>query len=470
MQKPMIIKVPIDQKGSVFISVVAFITLITIAMGGFLGVARNIVNQEVGELNDNKAFLAAESGLTLGTRAVLTQYGSFGFASQSDIFGTSLRGPNAINEINVTVNIEVDGTEVTVTSIAENSSLLFYKKKISWKMQMIPLMSNSGDYAVYLDNAYQLGGNTKGIRKMDWDGPAHFNTALQLGNPGNGNETHFNGPVTLFNIDPSTNQQVFDPNNGTGHFNNDYRYGVGGGSGNWDSEFLGTYDPHSQKIVSTLDTTGKFDLTLNNADSNLTLGVNSGVPYFQYKNIAGNTVTVPYDSNTNVKLHIVNKGVAVSGSVKGKVLLYTDPGKDIYLPGDLTYADFSTSSFSDTTTATNSGYGMKSANVLALYSGADLAVSQGTHYITAQLFATTTAQSTLSFESDKKNKTTFNIFGTLAVNGFWDSKQGNDQATIIQRWDRRGVTAPGLGFTSIDQSGNAVYTAIYSAWIETNVI
>ena len=470
MQKPMIKKILSAQKGSVFISVVAFITLITIALGGFLGVARNIVNQEVGELNDDKAFLAAESGLTLGARAVLTQYGSFSFGSQSDIFGASLRGPHAIDGMNVTVNIVVDGTDVTVTSIAENPSLLLYKKKISWIMRMIPLKSNSGNYAVYLDNAYQLGGNTMGIRKMDWDGPAHFNTALQLGNPGKGNETHFNGPVTLFNIDPSTNLQVFDPNNGTGHFDNDYRYGVGGGSGDWDSEFSGTYDPHSQKMVSTLDTTGKFDLTLNSADSTLTLGVNAGAPYFQYKNIAGSTVTVPYDSNANVKLHVVNKGVAVSGSVKGKVLLYTDPGKDIYLPGDLTYADFSTSSFSDTSTATNSGYGMKSINVVGLYSGADLVVSQGTHNITAQLFATAAAEATLRFESDKKNKTTFKLFGTLAVNGFWDSKQGNDQATIIQRWDRRSMAAPGLGFTSIDQSGKVVYTVIYSAWIETNVI
>jgi hypothetical protein len=470
MQKPQIVFAHVSQKGSVLVAVIAFITLMTIAMGGFLGVARNVVNQEVGEHNDDKAFLAAESGLTLGSRAVLAQYGTFGFASQSDMFGASLRGANAIDEMDVTVNIVVNGTTVTVTSTAKNPSLLMYKKSVKWTMHMIPLVSNSGQYAVYLDNAYQFGGNTKGIRKMDWDGPAHFNTALQLGNPGNGNETHFNGPVTLFNINPSTNLQVFDPNNGTGHFSNDYRYGVGGGSGNWDSEFLGTYNPHSQKIVPTLNTTNEIDLTLNAADSNLTLGINSGIPYFQYKNTSGNVATVSYDPNTNVKLHVVNKGVAVSGSVTGKVLIYTDPGKNIYLPGNLTYADFSTNSFSSPDPATNSGYGMNSPHVMGLYSGADFVVAQGTHYITAQLFATTTTESTLRFESDKKNKTNFNLFGTLAVNGFWDTKQGNDQATFKQLWDRRALAAPGLGFTSLDQFGNVVYTSNNSDWTEENTV
>jgi hypothetical protein len=414
--------------------------------------------------------LAAESGLMLGSRAVLTQYGTFGFVSQSDMFGALLKGANAIDEMDVVVNIDVDGTTVTVSSIANNPSLLMYKKNVQWKMHMVPLTYNSGQYAVYLDNAYQLGGNTKGIRKMDWDGPAHFNTALQLGNPGGGNETHFNGPVTLFNIDPSTNLEVFDPNNGTGHFGNDYRYGVEGGSGDWDSEFLGTYDPFSQKIVSTLNATNVIDLSLNAADTNVTLGLSAGVPYFRYRNNAGNLITVNYDPGIDLKLHVVNKGVAVSGSVTGKVLIYTDPGKNIYLPGDLTYADFSTASFSNPDPATNAGYGMNSSNVVALYSGADLVVSEGTHYITGQLFATTTAESTLSFESDKKNKTKFSLFGTLAANGFWDSKQGNDQATFNQLWDRRALSAPGLGFNTLNQSGNVVYTAIYSDWVEENTV
>jgi hypothetical protein len=202
----------------------------------------------------------------------------------------------------------------------------------------------------------------------------------------------------------------------------------------------------------------------------VTLGLNAGVPYFRYRNNAGNLTTVNYDPNTEVKLHIVNKGVAVSGSVTGRVLIYTDPGKDIYLPGNLTYADFSTTSFSNPDPATNSGYGMNSSNVMGLYSGANVVVAEGTHYVTAQLFATTTTESTLQFESDKKNKTGFYLFGTLAVNGFWDNKQGNDQATFSQLWDRRALAAPGLGFNTIDQSGSVVHTAIYSDWVEENTV
>jgi hypothetical protein len=107
-----------------------------------------------------------------------------------------------------------------------------------------------GSYGVYMDNAYVLGGNTKGIRKRDFDGPIHSNTAIDLGNPGGGNECHFNSPVTVHNINPSTNQSVVDSSHGIGHYGNDYRFGVEGGSGVWDDEFQSTYNPNSTVIVA----------------------------------------------------------------------------------------------------------------------------------------------------------------------------------------------------------------------------
>lgn len=460
-----------SQSGSALAMVVPLTIIIAIGITGYLGMARNSANQEEKETNDDKAFMAAESGLLLGSQMVLSKYQPTGFVSQADIFGTALRGANAVNGMDVTVNISVSGSTVTVTSIARNAALTDYKKEISRIMNMAVGSISSGAYGVYLDNAYRLGGNTKGIRKMDWDGPAHFNTAIQLGNPGKGNENHFNSPVSLYNIDPATNLSVYDASHGTGHFGNDYRYGVEGGSGNWDEEFTATYDPHSAKMETTLDTTGKIDVSLNASDSNLVFGVSSGTPFYKYKKSTGTDTTVTYDTVGNVKLHIVNKGLAVSGSVKGKVSVYTDSGKNIAIPGNLTYADFSDTSFQSTNKATNSGYGLSGANILGLYSGGDYIVPEGTHYVTGQLYAVKSDAATLNFLTDQKNKTKFHLFGTLAVKGFWDSKQGNNQATFQQLWDRRSLFAPGLSLKKVDNLGNPIVTCTctYSGWNESNV-
>lgn len=460
-----------SKNGSTLTTVVPLTVIMAIGIAGYLGMARNSVNQEINETNNDKAFMAAESGLLLGSQMVLSRYQPTGFASQTDIFGSTLRGANALNEMDVTVNIAVNGATVTVTSIAENPALINDKKVISRTMNMTIGSISSGAYGVYLDNAYQLGGNTKGIRKMDWDGPAHFNTALKLGNPGKGNETHFNSPVSLYNINPATNLSVYIASNGTGHFGNDYRYGVEGGSGDWDAEFAATYDPLSTRIVTTVDTAGRVDLSLNAGDSSLVFGVNSGTPFYRYKKASGTDTTVNYDPAGNVKLHIVNKGIAVSGSVKGKVSVYTDTGKNIAIPGNLTYADFSDTSFQSTNKVTNSGYGLTGTNILGLYSGADYIIPEGTHYVTGQLYAVKSDNATLTFETDKKNKTKFYLFGTLGVKGFWDSKQGNDQATFQQLWDRRSLFAPGLSLKKVDNSGNPIVTSscTYSGWNESNL-
>jgi hypothetical protein len=457
---------PASQRGSALAPVLAISTLITIAIGGYLGLAKNSVNQECFSLNEDQAFLAAESGLLLGSKWVLSQNPAWpACQANEDVFGNAYRDGNAINGFDVTVNVVFSGKTATVSSSARNPSLPGYSKQISH--DMVQTQISSGEFGLFLDNACQLGGNTKGIRKMDWDGPAHFNSALQLGNPGGGNETHFNDRVSLFNINPETNLPMIDLTHGTGHFGNDYRYGVDGGSGNWDSEFQNTFDPLANKLMSAIDLGGTTELSLNATVNTLTFGVNAGVPYYQFTSPAGVLTTVTYNSGEELKLRIVNQDVSVSGSLKGKVTVYTDAGKSISLPGNLTYADFSTTSFSSTDTANNSGFNKSSSNVLGLYSGADIIIPEGTHYVTGQLFSTNPAGS-LRFLNDKKNKTGFYLFGTLAASVFWDSKQGNDQATFKQLWDRRKLCAPGLGFKEFDATGNQVVRTTYSNWNEAN--
>ncbi|MBN2037670.1 MAG: hypothetical protein JW768_13095 [Chitinispirillaceae bacterium] len=448
---------------------VAFSIILFIASLGYLQVVASSSNSETTGFWDDKAFAAAESGLLMGMKWLSQQKRA---NDKQNPFSLIIPNPRAVysetfGNIPVSVSIEYSNDTAVITSIATTGELT-YNKQIVRAVIAEPIPS--GSYGVYLDNAWELGGNTNGIRKMTWDGPAHFNTALQLGNPGGGNEAQFLDKVTLFNINPVTNNPVYIPtNDSAGHFGNDYRWGVDGGSGNWDDEFQKTYDPNADKIVTTLDANGSVPLTLNDADNSLTFGVNAGTPFYTYiSSTTGNPVTETYDPNSDLKLHIVDKEVSVSGIVKGKVTVYTDPGKNIYINNDLTYHDFSTASFSNTDLATNHGYGMSSANVLGLYSGADFIVSEGTHNITALLFAVNQDINTLVFQEDQQNKTQFNLFGTLAVKGFWDSKQGNDQADFNQLWDRRGISAPGLEFEKVDDNNDLVFNLLPGTWTESN--
>jgi hypothetical protein len=356
--------------------------------------------------------------------------------------------------------------------------MLTYKKQLTRKVLAISLPA--GSYGVYLNNAWSFSGNTKGIRKMVWDGPAHFNTALNLGNQqGPGNQNAFQDKVTLFNISTVTNQPVQHPTYiANGHFGNDYRYGVevdasDNNPWNGDDVFLSTYNPNASKIIAELDATNKVDLTVNSSDSSLTFGVDAGGPYYQFRNSAGSIQKVSYNPSNEMKLRIANKGVSVSGTMQGKVTVYTDPGYNINVSGNLVYADFSPSWLpSDNNGVPNNAaidnFVETSQNILGLFSGNDLTITEGSICVTAVMFAVNSQSSTMSFQVDKSNQTILTLFGTLAANGFWDSKQGNDQATFNHTWDSRALTAPGLGFSRMDGNDTYLITFLSSSWSETN--
>jgi hypothetical protein len=458
------------EQGSALVGAVAFSIILFIASLGYLQVVASSRNYETTGFWDDKAFTAAESGLLLGARWLSQQEPSnneqYPFSgitpNPRDVYAVTFDG------IPVSVSIAFSHDTAKIQSTA-TTGMLTYSKRLVRTMVALPL--TAGGYGVYLDDAWNLGGNTDGIRKLNWDGPAHFNTAIKLGNPGVGNEVHFNDRVSLFNIDPTRAppEPVYNPTyDSMGHFGNDYRSGVTGGSGRWDSIFQRTYNPNADRIGTYLNTSDSTNISLNAGDSSLTFGVNNGNPFYQYKNGAGTITPVSYDPAIDLKIHIVNKGVSVSGIVKGKVTVYTDLGNDIYLPGNLMYADFSVSSFSSNDLSTNYGFGMTSQNIIGLYSGGDLVVAKGTHYITALLFAVNKPNGTLLFKDDRQQQTTFNLFGSLAVKNFWDPPQGNNQATFIPRWDHRASSAPGLGFKRELDDGSFALSLNPGAWTERN--
>lgn len=445
--------------GSALVGAVAFAIVLLVAGFGYLQIIASASNNEIESLRDDKAFVAAESGLMMAAQWLFQQSGL-----PADTVTSSLN----TDEILVTTKIfPISATQAEIRALAVTSKLP-YTKQIRWTVTLgtIP----AGSYGVYLDNAYILGGNTDGMRKSDYDGPIHSNTAIQLGNTGGGNVTHFNDRVTVHNIDPATNLPVFDASHGFGHYGNDYRYGVeaSGGPTPWDAIFQSTYNPNASEIRADLNTSDSTNITVNANDSTVTFGVYGGIPYYEYRNTSNVLTQVLYDADTDLKLHVVNKGVAVSGTVKGRVTVYTDAGKDIYIPGNIVYEDFSLSSFSSTDTAGNRGYSVASTNVMGLFSGGNFVVANGLHNVTAQLFAVEDSTSTMRFVVDK-NSTTFNLFGSFAVSGFWDPKQGNDQALFNQLWDRRRIAAPGLGYYRVDETGQPLNYLTYSNWNEVNI-
>ncbi|MBN1129882.1 MAG: hypothetical protein JXA71_12895 [Chitinispirillaceae bacterium] len=458
-----------SEKGSALVGAVAFSIILFIASLGYLQVVASSRNNETTAYWDDRAFTAAESGLNLGVRWLSQQEPSGVQQTPFSMFNSPLQVyADNFGGIPVSVAIFFSGDNAEITSTA-TSGMLTYKKQLSRRM------THSGLYGVYLENIWQFNGNTNGIRKLTWDGPTHFNSPIMVGNPGTGNNPVFKGRVTLYNYIPNTFTKV-NGGFGTGHFDNDYNWGVDDDPSNafWtpatlDEVFLSTYNPHADRVASFLDQSTAISLSLNPADSSLTFGVDpNGSPFYQYSDGAGVSQKVNYSGNQ--LLRIVNKGVSVSGTVKGQVTVYTDPGYRIYVPGNLVYDGFQPSWLpigGPQNTAEIETFVNNSSTILGLYSGADIRVAEGTPYVTAQLFAVNTNQ-TVTFDNDQSQQTQFTLFGSLAANHFWDIDQGNQQATFNHVWDSRPLSAPGLGFKRFNENNEVVFNLRNGTWSESN--
>ncbi|KMQ50776.1 hypothetical protein CHISP_2299 [Chitinispirillum alkaliphilum] len=176
---------PISKAGSALVGVLAISILLSIAAAGYIGLARNTVNSEHLALNDTRALLAAESGLLIAGSLVLQQ-DEWPASDLPDLLGELLRGENAVNGFDVTVDASLTGLEgdsILITSTA-TSPLIFYDKQISLTIYNtglnVPFDTNAFDHGIFAGEEIHIAGNGD-IRNPDSTfASAHTNGTFQI--------------------------------------------------------------------------------------------------------------------------------------------------------------------------------------------------------------------------------------------------------------------------------------------------
>ncbi|MBN2038151.1 MAG: hypothetical protein JW768_15525, partial [Chitinispirillaceae bacterium] len=391
---------PNGQKGSILISVVAFITLMTIAMGGFLGVARNMVVQETVGFNDDRAFLAAESGLLIGTRWLREsnnwlQYKSSGYAG--NVYQEQING----YDVTVTVFVDANG-RLRIRSITCGLDLP-YAKALSWSVSEAN-WNNPGVFINDISNAGSVGGG--GLNNEWFDGPVHTNTPLYISSVSGGNVSvrFVNGKVSAHNL---LDMVPFD----AGHWGN---YGTSPVSGNDYNFGVWMHDAHDgqyAKLDPVFEFNGQYTEFRHSQDSlfmprittqtrtlpqNLSpdkkailhfdvLNGTTGRATYYYYDAAGNQLSTTVN-NQNEIIRVPND-VQVLGTIKGQTTVITDPGYSIMPVGDIMYHGFVPDVIDMDAYNNVDNYGLGALtpvnnNVLALVSGADIFFGTEKHTLT----------------------------------------------------------------------------------------
>ncbi|MBN2035123.1 MAG: hypothetical protein JW768_00140 [Chitinispirillaceae bacterium] len=509
-----------NNKGSILVAVVAFITVMTIAMGGFLGVAKNVVSQETMELNDDRAFLAAESGLLIGTNWLRESnnwlnYRNTGY--HGNVYSGIINGYS----ITVTVSKEPSG-ELRIRSITSGGQLP-YAKSLSWTVTE----AHWNDPGVFINDIAGGGGIAGGGLNNEWfDGPVHTNTPILVSSVSVGKEASVrfvNGKVTTYNL------TALIPFAAGGHWGN---YGTSPISGNnydfgiWKNDAaVGDYG----KLDELFQLSGQYSEFYHTKDSifmprittqtrtlppNLSptrtailqfevQGGTTGRANYYYYDAADNQQVVSFNNPGEI-IRIPND-VQVLGTVMGQTTVITDPGFSIYPVGDITYHGF-VPDFADMDAYSNGdNYGLGGLtplnnDVLALVSGADIVFgldkhifsliggeatlsavpSNGTNkpefLITAQLIATESTCG-IRYVSEKINQYNYDLkcLGTRAI----DTYQAACNATGVPGnmafryyYDIRfmdGLRAPGMPSLQAYNNSGAMFI-LNTDWTEENII
>jgi hypothetical protein len=119
-------------QGSALVTVVVFSIIFGISGAAYLTLTSTSVNRETAGLLDARAFAAAESGLLMGTQWLIKQ-DNWTAQDQSDILGSALRGANAINGIDIRVDVEEDGGTISIVSTASHEAMR-YDKHLRWEV------------------------------------------------------------------------------------------------------------------------------------------------------------------------------------------------------------------------------------------------------------------------------------------------------------------------------------------------
>ncbi|MBN1758181.1 MAG: hypothetical protein JW863_07685 [Chitinispirillaceae bacterium] len=403
------------ERGSALVGILAFTVVMAIAGSGLMMLSGNAVTHEDTAYRNDLAFLAAESGLQIGTRWLADQ------ANYNDYVVNNPRNTGIyegiINDDTVRVSLEIDNGEAKVVSQATNRRIE-YIKEVSWYAQRIAA-PNPG---IFINNMNPTQGAAQGGINNTWfEGTFHSNTPIYISSVG---DVRFvNGDVTVsnhldydnFELDYS-GDEVVNVGGDYGHYGtgsdgtgNNYDFGVFVTSG---TPKQGSEDPEEdpeKHAAGRLDqlfqksfTHSQPELTMPRLEGEQELLPTSiGTPGLLRFYVYGDPVTGQssgraiyyYHDGTQNRTYdfaINNKVIRadqceldVLGTVMGQATVVTDPGYNIYPVGSLVYEDFvetAEQEYEDYDPVNNYGVNHKESdpdNVLALFSGADIHFREG---------------------------------------------------------------------------------------------
>ncbi|MBN1576478.1 MAG: hypothetical protein JW913_08000 [Chitinispirillaceae bacterium] len=328
-----------NDRGSILVGTVAFAIIMAIAGSGLLMLAANSVNREQAALDDDRALLAAESGLRIGLRW-LADAGNWDAYHASGLVDFHIA---KIGEMYDTVSLVIDEGDPVLKSRATCPGME-YLKEISCIVELNSSASRVLFNTLDADN---------GLDNIWFDGPVHSNEPILLAGssyPGakRGSVYFVNGPVTTTNVGGTRFGY------GTGLSGNNYDYGIeivgltgDGTQGQYiDSYFDNTFT-HSRDALAmpNFDVTGIAPLPQNQSMTTravLYFDTISGIGQarYYYYDAAGDLAGMVPIPNIDGQIIRAQNPISVLGVVKGNATVVTDPGCSIFPVGDLIYADF----------------------------------------------------------------------------------------------------------------------------------
>lgn len=376
-------KLRMDNRGSVLVGTLIVGILVTVSGLGLISVISSAVNNEVNALEDDQAFLAAETGAMMGARWLR---GKTVFPSGGTVYPFSL--PLVINgmKVNVSLTTQTDsGGSVYVTISSEahdgNASVLdgtTFRKRITWRTQP----STFGMYSTFFDDVYSGHSNWGGFYRRTFEGRFHMNTYIEISphsRPNGDNPVLFkNGLVTV------ASPQRGGYGNGA-HDDNNYDYGVElnfndyDPAGQLDQIFTDEYRG-AQEHIDIPDGLTTSDLQGHAGKIELPVSEDQGEDYYHYRptlefRVVNGAAEAVYHyrsggifkeqvySDIDGAVFICTNNLNVFGEVRGSMTVATRHGKSIMPVDDIVYSDFDKSS-GEVPSA--------SSNVLGLVSGKDI--------------------------------------------------------------------------------------------------
>ncbi|MBN1306858.1 MAG: hypothetical protein JXA18_03005 [Chitinispirillaceae bacterium] len=517
MEKIDLFKALRNDRGSVLVGTVAFAIIMAIAGSGLLMLAANSVSREQEALDDDRALLAAESGLQVGLRwlAVTGNWDANHATGVANFFNAE------IGEMHDTVSLVIEDGDLVLKSRATRPDMDYFKE-VSCTVER-----NEAPDRVFF-NALD---GVNGLDNIWFDGPFHSNEPIYINTSGSGdpNAVRFvNGPVTVTNVDDEGN--LLGWLYGTGPSGNNYDFGLQVDGLSEDGMQGSTIDPyfdntftHSQdSLVMPAGLTAAPFITLQQHHRTLLWPIRSTLYFHVDPTSHIGNYTYYYNASTGAPdirsehgtingniIYAPGSDISVLGKVAGRATVVTDPGRDIYPVGDLTYDDFDKAICIEDAaynSVRNYGAGFDHSNFLALVSGGNIRFEEGqeqymknpstgeiadigsnrTIFLTAALIATNPGKGIVWDTTSAGNISLgpggidYNIraVGSRIVNTFFNySKRGDPLANDRFRFffDRRllgNLTAPGLSGLMRRSwvDGNAVdLYLLKTVWRERNI-